>query len=100
MIFSPELVDERIKVVFEPLPAQITVVIEIMDRLNQSNLAKETTTASFRGIPHRYESPHSEVRVPYCSIADHRGIKARHVDMRNPKHTSTTSNTTTPRNGH
>ena len=61
MRFSPELVDESIKASLEPLHAQITALTEMMDRLIQSNSAKETTTASSRGIPHRYESPYSVV---------------------------------------
>ena len=61
MKFSPELVDGEIKVCLEPLHAQITALTELMDHLIQSNSAKKTTTASFRGIPHRYESPYSEV---------------------------------------
>ena len=60
MIFSPELVDERIKVSLEPLHAQITALTETMDRLIQSNSAKETTTASSRGFGHQYELPYSE----------------------------------------
>ena len=61
MRFSPELVDERIKASLEPLHAQITALTEMMDRLIQSNSAKEATTASSRGIQHQYESPYSEV---------------------------------------
>ena len=59
MRFSAELVNEKIKVSLEPLHAQITALTEIMDRLIQSNLAKETTTASSRGISHRNESPYT-----------------------------------------
>ena len=58
--FSPELVDERIKANLEPQHAQITALTEMMDRLIQNNSAKETTTASSRGIGHQYESPYSE----------------------------------------
>ena len=61
MIFFPKLIDERIKASLEPLHAQITALTEKMDRLIQNNSAKKTTTASSRGIPHRYESPYSEV---------------------------------------
>ena len=61
MRFSPELIDERTKASLEPLHAQITALTEMMDRLIQSNSAKETTTASSRGVPHQYESPYSEV---------------------------------------
>ena len=61
MRFSPELVYERIKASLEPIHAQITAPTEMMDRLIQSNSAKETTTVSFRGIRHQYESPYSEV---------------------------------------
>ena len=58
--FSPELVDERIKASLEPRHAQIAALIEMMDRLIQSNLAKESTTVSSRGFGHQYESPYSE----------------------------------------
>ena len=61
MRFSPELVDERIKVSFDLLHAQTTALTEMMDRLIQSNSAKETTTGSSRGISHQYDSPYSEV---------------------------------------
>ena len=61
MRFSPELVDEKIKASLELLHAQITALTEMMDRLIQSNLAKEATTASSRGIRHQYELPYSEV---------------------------------------
>ena len=61
MKFSPELVDGRIKASPEPLHAQITALAEMMDRLIQSNSAKETTTVNSRGISRRYESPYSEV---------------------------------------
>ena len=44
--FSPELVDERIKASLEPLHPQITALNEMMDRLIQSDAAKEATTAS------------------------------------------------------
>ena len=59
--FSPDLVDERIKASLEPLHAQITSLTEMMDRLIQSNSAKENTTTSSRGTRHQYESPYSEV---------------------------------------
>ena len=57
MRFSPELVDERIKASLEPIIA----LTELMDRLIQSNSAKETTMASSRGTWHQYYSPYSEV---------------------------------------
>ena len=59
--FSPELVDERIKASLESLHPQITALTEMVNRLIQSNSAKEVTTASSRGTPHQYESPYSEV---------------------------------------
>ena len=58
--FSPSLVDERIKAGLEPLHAQISALTEMMDRLIQSNSAKESTTASSRGFGHQYESAYSE----------------------------------------
>ena len=58
--FSSELVNERIKASLEPPHAQISARTEMMDRLIQSNSAKESTTASFRGFGHQYESPYSE----------------------------------------
>ena len=59
--FSPELVVERIKASLEPLDAQISALAEMMDRLIQSNSAKESTTASSRGTRHQFESPYSGV---------------------------------------
>ena len=80
MRFSPELVDEKIKACLEPLHAKITALTEMMDRLIQSNSAKETTTASSRGTRHQYESLYSEVlgssRFPI--VAPFTGILARH----------------------
>ena len=61
MKLAPDLVDERIKVSREPLHAQISALIEKMDRLIHSNSAKETTTASSRVTRHQYESPYNEV---------------------------------------
>ena len=61
MRVPPELVDERMKVSLEPLDAQITALAEMMNPLNQSKSAKETTTASSRWIPHRYGSPYSKL---------------------------------------
>ena len=57
--FFPELVDERIKDSLEPLHAQISALTEIMDRIIQSNLTTESTTASTRGPGLQYESPYS-----------------------------------------
>ena len=54
--FSPDLVDERIKVSLEPLIAQISTFIEWMDFLIQGNSAREFTTASIRDIRHQSES--------------------------------------------
>ena len=65
MRFSPELEDEKIEASLEPLHAKITALTEMMDRLIQSNSAKEATAATSRGIPHRYES--SDSRVPGSS---------------------------------
>ena len=47
--FSRELLDDSIKTSFEPLLLQISANTEMMDRLIQSNSAKEATTASSRG---------------------------------------------------
>ena len=46
MRYSPDLADDGIKTSLEPLQAQITALVEMMDRLIQSNSAKETTTSS------------------------------------------------------
>ena len=54
---SPELVDERLKASLEPLLAQISALTEMMDRLMQSNLTTESTTASSQGPGLQYESP-------------------------------------------
>ena len=59
--FTSELADEKIKASLEPLHAQITAFAETMDRLIQSNSAKESTTPSSRGIRHQHESPYNEV---------------------------------------
>ena len=59
--FFPNLVDERIKASLEPLHAQISALTEMMDRLTQSNLARETTTTSSWETRHQYESPFSGV---------------------------------------
>ena len=58
--FSPELVDEKIKASLEPLHAQISALTQMMDSLIQSKSAKESTTASFRGFGHQYESPYGD----------------------------------------
>ena len=55
--FSPDMVDERIKVNFEPNHAQITALTEMMDRLIQVYSAKEFTTASTREQRLQSESP-------------------------------------------
>ena len=57
--FSPELVDERIKVSLQPLHAQICALTEIMDRLSQSTSARETATASTREKRYQHETPFS-----------------------------------------
>ena len=46
--YSPDMVDERIRANLESLHTQIFALIEMMDRLIQSNSAKEFTTASTR----------------------------------------------------
>ena len=56
--FSPDLVDYRIKASLDPLHAQIFALTEMMDSLIQSKSTKESTTASFRGFGHQYESPY------------------------------------------
>ena len=58
---SPDLVDKNIKASLERLHAQISVLTEMMDRLVQSNSAKETTTARSRETRDQYESPYSRV---------------------------------------
>ena len=58
--FSPALVDESIKASLEPLHAQISSLTEMMDRLIQSGLNTESTTASNRGLRLQHESPYSE----------------------------------------
>ena len=57
--FSPDLVDSRIKASYEPLPAQISALTEMMNRLIQSNPTKEPTTAITREARYQYESPFS-----------------------------------------
>ena len=57
IMFSPDLVDERIKTSLEPLHAQISALTEMMVRLIQSNSARETTSASTREARYQYESP-------------------------------------------
>ena len=57
MRFSPSLIDERIKASLEPLHAQISALMEMMDPLIQSNLAKGPTTANSRETRHQHESP-------------------------------------------
>ena len=49
---SPVMVDDRIKVSFEPLHAQISALTEMMDRLIQRNSTKIFTTASIRELRH------------------------------------------------
>ena len=63
--FSPDLVDEGIKASLEPLHAQFFALTEMMDRLIQSNSARETTTVSICETRYQYESPYS--RVPGSS---------------------------------
>ena len=65
MRFSPEIMDERIVGSLEPLHAQITALIETMDRLIPSISAKEATMAKSRGIGYQYESPYCEVLGPF-----------------------------------
>ena len=55
-----EIVDKRIKASLEPPHAHISALTEIMDRLNQSNLTTESTTASTWGLGLQHESPYSE----------------------------------------
>ena len=65
MGFSPELVDKTIEASLEPLHAQISALIEMMDRLIRRNSAKEATRASSRGIRHQYETPYSKTSRSY-----------------------------------
>ena len=48
--FSSDVVNEKIKATLGPLYAQISALTEMMDRLFQSNSAKESKTASSRGF--------------------------------------------------
>ena len=48
IIFSQDLVDEKIKTGLEPVHAQISALTDMMDRLIQINSARETTTMSTR----------------------------------------------------
>ena len=57
--FSPKLEDERIKASLEPLHAQNSALTELMDRLIQSNLTTESTTASNRGPGLQHRSHYS-----------------------------------------
>ena len=58
--FSPELLDERINASLELLYAQISALTEMMDRLIQSNLITESTTASSQGPGLQHASLYSE----------------------------------------
>ena len=55
--FSPDSVNKRIKASLEPLHAQISALLEMTDRLIQSNSARELTTASTRVTRYQYELP-------------------------------------------
>ena len=57
--FFPELVHEINKASLEPLHAEISALTQMMDRLIQSNSARETTTAGTRETRYQYESPYS-----------------------------------------
>ena len=57
---SPELLDERIKASLEPLHAQISALTEMINRIFQSKLTTESTTANTRGLGLQHESPYSE----------------------------------------
>ena len=57
MRLPPSLVDERIKANLELLHAQISALTEVMDRLVQSNSAREITTASSQETRLQIESP-------------------------------------------
>ena len=57
--FPPDFVNEKIKASLEPSHAQNSALTEMMDRLIQSNSARETTTARTRDTRHQYESPFS-----------------------------------------
>ena len=65
--FSSDLVNERVKASLGPLHAQISALIEMMDRLIQSNSVKEATTASSLETRHQFESPYTGVRDPLDS---------------------------------
>ena len=51
--FSPDVVEDRIKASLESLHAQISALAEMMDRLIQSNSAREFATASTRELRHQ-----------------------------------------------
>ena len=53
----PDIIDERIKVDFEPLHAQIYALTKMMDRLIKGNSAREITIASTRELGLQSESP-------------------------------------------
>ena len=59
IIFSPDLVDEKIKTSLEPSHAQISALTDMMDRMIQSNSARETTRMSTRETRYQNESPFS-----------------------------------------
>ena len=58
--FSPGVTEGKIKLNLEPLHAQISVLMEMMDRLIQGNSAREFTTASTRELRPRFESLFAE----------------------------------------
>ena len=55
--FFSDLVYVKIKASLEPLHSQISALTEMMNRLIQTDSARETTTASSRETRHEYESP-------------------------------------------
>ena len=57
IIFSPNMVDERIKANLELLHTHISALTETMDRLIPGNLVREFTTAGTRELRHQSESP-------------------------------------------
>ena len=59
-IFSPDMIEEKIKANLEPLCAQISPLRELMDRLIQGNSAREFMTASTRELRLQSESLFAE----------------------------------------
>ena len=96
--FSPELVDEKIKPSLDPLHAQISVLIEMMDRLIHT--AKECTTVSSRGSGHQYQSPYrgepASFRFPKVAPLNTAGYSPDTQQNKNAKNAVWLKNTKVP----